>query len=207
MLLKNKFIWLVLSCLIVAAMILASCSTKTTNTTSASTTATATTTTTTTSTPTSTSITTSATTSAVTTSAATTTATSTGNWWDYQGTPQYGGTITVQMPNNVANWDTYNASNLVDVFSAYYERLNADNWTLNPSVYNFQMQYRPDAYLQGYLASSWSFTSASTLEYTIRPGVYWQNKPPANGREFVASDVVFNYDRLYRIAAAIYFKF
>ena len=28
-------------------------------------------------------------------------------------------------------------------------------------------------------------------------GIHWQNIPPANGRELIAGDIVYHYDRLY----------
>lgn len=47
------------------------------------------------------------------------------------------------------------------------------------------------------LAESWE-VSADGLTYTfhIRPGVKWQDVSPLNGRELVADDVVFSYNRL-----------
>ncbi len=46
------------------------------------------------------------------------------------------------------------------------------------------------------LARSWDI-SADGLTYTIhlRQGLLWQNKPPLNGRELVATDVKWTYDR------------
>ena len=31
----------------------------------------------------------------------------------------------------------------------------------------------------------------------LRKGIHWQDKPPVNGREFTADDVVYHYHRLY----------
>ncbi len=36
----------------------------------------------------------------------------------------------------------------------------------------------------------------NTFVVHLRQGIYWQNLPPANGREFIASDVVDHYQRL-----------
>ena len=77
------------------------------------------------------------------------------------------------------------------------ERLFGDDWTLNPSVWNYQIAFRPDEYVKGSLATSWEFTDPSTLVVQIRQGVYWQNLPPANGRELTAADVAYHYDREY----------
>ena len=72
-----------------------------------------------------------------------------------------------------------------------------DNWTLDPSVYNYQTRFRPNQYETGCLAQSWEFTDPYTFVVHLRQDVYWQNIPPANGRQFVASDVVAHYMRMY----------
>ena len=51
--------------------------------------------------------------------------------------------------------------------------------------------------IQGLLAESWEFTDQRTYVAHLRKGIHWQDIPPANGREFVADDVVFHYNRLY----------
>jgi peptide/nickel transport system substrate-binding protein len=47
------------------------------------------------------------------------------------------------------------------------------------------------------LAKSYEFTDPGTLVIQLQQGVHWQNIPPLNGREFVAADVVYHYDRLW----------
>jgi len=183
---KKGIIWITLSFLIVVSMVLASCgSTKTTSTTTTTTSDVVTTSSTTS--PTST------TSSAVITTAATTT--STVNWWDSLGTPQYGGTLTLRLSNDITQWDPY--LNGAIVGSAYGEYLFGDIWTINPSVFAYSIDFRPTDYVGGLLASSWEFTNPNTLVVHLKHEVYWQNIPPVNGRQFIASDVVYNYDRLY----------
>ncbi len=55
------------------------------------------------------------------------------------------------------------------------------------------------------LAESWEM-SPDGLTYTfhLRRGVKWQDKPPVNGRELVAADVKFSFDRLFRVAKYLY---
>jgi peptide/nickel transport system substrate-binding protein len=53
----------------------------------------------------------------------------------------------------------------------------------------------PTEYYAGLLAESWEIPDLQTWIIHIRPGVHWQDKEPVNGREFVADDVVFHYDR------------
>jgi peptide/nickel transport system substrate-binding protein len=189
---KNKIVLLVLSFLIPAALILASCSKSTTTPNATTTTTTSnpviTTTTTTNSTATSTTS---------TTATATVTTTATGNWWDNLGKPQYGGTITIASNSNVVNFDTYNGTTNNSLNMAWDEQTFTDDWTLNPSVYNYQISFRPPDYAAGDLAASWEFsaTDINTFIIHVRQNVYFQNIAPVNGRQLTAADVAYTYDR------------
>jgi peptide/nickel transport system substrate-binding protein len=191
---KKGLFWIVLSCLMVLSMILASC------TTSSITTASTTISTFQTTTPTTSSITTavisptSSTTSAAITTSATTS--STGNWWDSLGTPQYGGTLTIRINADITNWDPYYSSSYMDIEAAWMEKTFVPIWTLNPSVFAYSITFVPPDYIAGSLVKSWEMSTPNTFVVHLRQGIYWQNMPPANGRQFVASDVVFHFDRL-----------
>jgi peptide/nickel transport system substrate-binding protein len=45
------------------------------------------------------------------------------------------------------------------------------------------------------LAEGWEELDDTTYVFHLRKGVKWHNKPPLNGRELVAEDVKFTYDR------------
>jgi len=45
------------------------------------------------------------------------------------------------------------------------------------------------------LAERWEEVDDTTYVFSLRKGVKWHNKPPVNGRELVAEDVKFTYDR------------
>src|SRR5215467_14176332 len=45
------------------------------------------------------------------------------------------------------------------------------------------------------LAERWEAPDDTTYIFYLRQGVKWHNKPPVNGRELVAEDVKFTYDR------------
>ena len=45
------------------------------------------------------------------------------------------------------------------------------------------------------LAERWEEPDDTTYVFHLRQGVKWHNKPPVNGRELVAEDVKFTYDR------------
>jgi peptide/nickel transport system substrate-binding protein len=46
------------------------------------------------------------------------------------------------------------------------------------------------------LAERWEELDDTTYVFHLRHGVKWHHKPPVNGREFVAEDVKFSYDRV-----------
>jgi peptide/nickel transport system substrate-binding protein len=45
------------------------------------------------------------------------------------------------------------------------------------------------------LAAKWEQRSETEFVFHLQPGVKWHNKPPANGRELTADDVVYSLDR------------
>ena len=189
---KKGAIWIGLIFITVISVVFASCSSSTTTTTSTSTPTptTATTISTTvvssTSTPTST---TNATTSVTTTS--------TGNWWDSLGTPQYGGTFTIQSPTDIASFDPYQGDLNNQIYDTYMDSLFVGDWTINPAVQSFQIDFFDNSQCMGVLLQNWTFTTPGTLVLTVRPGVYWQNIAPSFGRQFVASDIVYHWDRAF----------
>jgi peptide/nickel transport system substrate-binding protein len=49
--------------------------------------------------------------------------------------------------------------------------------------------------IEGDLAESWTQPNDTTYVFRLRRGVRWQPKPPVNGRELVADDVVYSVER------------
>ena len=49
--------------------------------------------------------------------------------------------------------------------------------------------------IEGDLAESWSQPNENTYVFKLRRGVRWHNKPPVNGRELTADDVVYSMER------------
>ena len=49
--------------------------------------------------------------------------------------------------------------------------------------------------VEPHLAERWEQPDDTTYIFHLRQGVKWHNKPPVNGRELVADDVKFTYDR------------
>src|SRR5262249_14274054 len=49
--------------------------------------------------------------------------------------------------------------------------------------------------VEPHLAERWEQPDDTTYVFHLRQGVKWHNKPPLNGRELVAEDVKFTFDR------------
>jgi peptide/nickel transport system substrate-binding protein len=58
--------------------------------------------------------------------------------------------------------------------------------------------------IEGDLAESWSQPNETTYVFKLRRGVRWQNKPPVNGRELTADDVVYSVERFRTITGNAY---
>jgi len=62
-------------------------------------------------------------------------------------------------------------------------------------LYMNSAQAREDTWIGGW-AESWEMPDPTHYVFHVRPGMVWHNKPPVNGREFVADDVVRTFERL-----------
>ena len=185
---KKGIIWVLLTCLMVMSLVLASCTKTTTTTTTPSTSATTTTSTSTTSTtPTATT---------ATTAEVTTTTTSTGHWWERMGTPQYGGTLVTRMTNTITSWDPYLGAAPAFGGGRYMESPFCYDYTTDPLLGDFSTGYCPPEYRTGFMLTSFEMPDPTTFVEHFRTDIYWQNVYPANGRQFTSADVVFKYNRM-----------
>ena len=121
----------------------------------------------------------------------------TAAWWDKLGKPQYGGEMIIRANWDIVNFDPYDAP-LGTIHSAWLERLVSDDWTMDPEIYDYKTHYHPYQYLKGHMAESWEFTDPGTYVIHLRKGIHWQDIPPANGREFIAEDIIFHYQPIVR---------
>jgi peptide/nickel transport system substrate-binding protein len=118
-----------------------------------------------------------------------------GNWWDKFGEPQYGGTITIGTGSLPSTFDP--AANFAPVSTTgCFDMLFMWDWTVDREVYPFKTFVVPIKYSRGLLVDTWEWQDAQTLILNIRRDVYYQNKPPANGRKLTAQDIEYHFDRL-----------
>jgi peptide/nickel transport system substrate-binding protein len=109
-------------------------------------------------------------------------------WGAEAGTPKRGGTLRVRgwdLPHFDPHLTINNYTNYILSFVCsrlVRHKVGAD---VQPGTFSVE----PD------LAERWETPNDTTYIFYLRQGVKWHNKPPLNGRELVAEDVKFTYDR------------
>ena len=111
--------------------------------------------------------------------------------------PQYGGTITFARGDEPAGPDVVIHGPWAQAYvSGVLEKLARGDWAIDREEFDFKSHYTPLSALTGQLAESWSQPDPLTYIVTLRQGVHWHDKPPMNGRELTADDVVYNVHRI-----------
>ncbi|MGR3295778.1 MAG: ABC transporter substrate-binding protein [Candidatus Bathyanammoxibius sp.] len=193
---RRKTAWLILGCLIVAALVLASCSSDTDTDTD-------------TDTPTDT-----ATDTPVAPAGDTGAEMAPGMVIDSLGRtveePQYGGEIRVQVGE--MQWDIRKTGSGNRYHAdLQFEVLMFWDWTKGPSgtgeiEMKYAQWYFPIEEKVGGLAESWERIDLLTAVYHIRPGVMWQDGSLLNGRELTADDVVYSMDHQQAFPSSLFYK-
>ena len=109
-------------------------------------------------------------------------------WGEELGAPRRGGILRARGwdpvhfdPHLTRNFKTHTALSFV-YSKLLRHKVGAD---VQPGIFIVE----PD------LAERWEEPDDTTYIFHLRQGVQWQNKPPVNGRELVAEDVKFSFDR------------
>ena len=116
--------------------------------------------------------------------------------------PKYGGWLTMSVSTSALYFDdTFGHPGGSVTMPITNEELLGGDWTKGPAgsgdtMWVFDMGPRVETRC-GELAESWEIVDPDTVIWHIRKGVHWHNKPPVNGRELNADDVVFNLKRNY----------
>ena len=111
--------------------------------------------------------------------------------------PKRGGTMTIAWPSDWAAWDPTKAQ-AIRVTHMFFtsNKLIQGDWTKGPQgngTTTWEWGYLGDvSLLTGELAERWETPDPTTIIYHLRKGVKFHNKPPVNGRELTADDVVWN---------------
>lgn len=113
--------------------------------------------------------------------------------------PQYGGTLTVVRTLEPMSWNSRDINwQHNDVAGAYAETLLVGDLQKGPRGTNewaFNAQaFVPPHIMTGHIAESWEITDPLTLTFKVRKGVYWQEKPGIMAsRELTADDLVYHF--------------
>ena len=122
-------------------------------------------------------------------------------------TPKRGGTMVTALPADWTAWDPTKAQ-AIRVGHMFYtsNKLIQGDWTKGPQgsgQTTWEWGYLSDvSLLSGELAESWETPDPTTIIYHLRKGVKFHNKPPANGRELIADDVVWNINMQFTYPTA-----
>jgi peptide/nickel transport system substrate-binding protein len=113
------------------------------------------------------------------------------------GTPQYGGTLVSRASANTTVWDPYLSTNGTSgVLGQVMQQLWMGDYTVDPNTWDYSIGWLPSKYATGLMITGYDMPNTYTVICHLRNDIYWQNLPPVNGRQFVASDVVAHYNRM-----------
>ena len=110
--------------------------------------------------------------------------------------PEYGGTLTLPYVLVGDTTDYFVSGHYAGfIIDGVNEQLACGDWGLDREEYDFRDSYVPTFAFTGCLAESWETPDPLTYIFHIRQGVHWHDKPPMNGRELTADDVVYTFQR------------
>ncbi len=116
------------------------------------------------------------------------------NWWGEYGEPEYGGEIVFRTGQLDAI--SFDPKTPMWGHTLYFcEALFGPDWTLDRSIWPYNMGFTPEEYYAGWLAESWDWTGPQTVTVKLRENVTFQDKAPVNGRGLTAQDIQYSYDR------------
>ncbi len=109
------------------------------------------------------------------------------------GEPQYGGNLTVYFQEFYNDYDPSVAD--MRNYCLWFEPLFGIDWSREDTGEVFTSEYLTMEWMTGQIAESYTFEN-SDLTVKLREDVFFQDKEPYNGRQCVAGDVKWTYDRL-----------
>ena len=126
--------------------------------------------------------------------------------------PKYGGTLYLSpgLPSN--QFDPFLSMFIACGYQwISVEGLIGGDWAKGPAgtgeadfLNSFGGQMK---YMTGLLAESWDIPDDETMVFYIRPGVHFWDKPPVNGRELTADDVVWTINRAFEQPMSYFYSF
>src|SRR5262245_44476304 len=116
-------------------------------------------------------------------------------------TPKYGGKFSIIELTFMRNLDPHVTSGGGGSCGSHvcYSQLLTYKW--GPDVKaSYGADVKAPAYVPGPdLAESWTQPDDLTYVFRVRPGVRFHNIAPVNGRELVADDIIYSFDRIRQL--------
>src|SRR5919198_953761 len=109
-------------------------------------------------------------------------------WGAEAGSPKRGGILRVRGYDPV-HFDHHLTSNAKTNTTLSFVHSTLLRYKVGPEITPGTFVVEP------HLAERWETPDDLTYVFSLRRGVKWHNKPPLNGRELVADDVKFTFDR------------
>ena len=118
--------------------------------------------------------------------------------------PEHGGQITLRQPAVPVSWNPGAATWTATLWILHFERLMTGDFEKhglrNKNGFPFHVgDATPPDMAVGALAESWEVPDPNHIVIKIRKGVRFHNKPPVNGRELEAKDVVASLKQIWEI--------
>lgn len=125
--------------------------------------------------------------------------------------PKYGGILVQVLTSDPLGFDeVYGSPSFPPTMHLTNEEMLEGDWTKGPTgtgETTWRQHMMPPPYNEvGMLAESWEIPEPDTLVFHIRKGIHFHNKPPANGREMNAEDVLFSFNRLWDTPTAYHYS-
>jgi peptide/nickel transport system substrate-binding protein len=125
--------------------------------------------------------------------------------------PRYGGIMRFSWTGvgAVGSWDVAAPSGGMVWHLSMYELPTGADITRGPSGTGelpFTAAYTPEKYRVGELAESWEQPDLQTVIIHFRKGINYHNKPPVNGREMVAADYAYCVRRAQEHPRSYFYK-
>jgi len=119
------------------------------------------------------------------------------NWWDYHGEPQYGDTLVWRLNTDIASFDRWRQADYTGILAMYEEGWFGMNWTTDRNELPLKGGFTDPSTQFPLIIESWEIPdNFVTFIVHIRKGINWHNKPPVNGRELTAYDMEYYWHRM-----------
>lgn len=126
--------------------------------------------------------------------------------------PQYGGTLALLEVLPAASFDPFLTPQFFNGYRYFTnEAFFYGDWGRGPAGTNETDWISGfggnTQLLSGAIAESWEMPDTQTIIWHIRQGVHWWNKPPTNGREVTADDVVWDVNRYFTMPKSYFYSY